>query len=148
MISPICHLHDPVVEQQDDEAGYVEGGDGGVDDEVCVVQLALCLLRVRAGVVAHDDGQAEQGGDGPDEADGAEDARVVVGLLLLRVLHGGGDGLVAVDADGNQVEDGGGRAHHVHRDVGVAQHERQRPKLEHLEKKEEEKWFTSYFKCP
>ncbi len=59
---------------------------------------------------------------------------MVAGLLLLGVLHGLRDGLVAVDADGHQVKDGGGGADHVHGDVGVAQRKGKRPQLEHLQR--------------
>lgn len=81
-------LHDPVVEDEDDEAGDVEGGHRRHDDEIRVVKLALQLLvAVGALVEPHQHRHANGDGHGPDDDDGAHHAPVVVALLLLRVLH-------------------------------------------------------------
>ena len=77
------HLQDPVVKQQNEDAGDEEGEGRGDDDEVGVVEDALRLVGVRGGVEAEEDGHAEDEGEGPDAQDGQDHAAVVVGLLLL-----------------------------------------------------------------
>ena len=74
-----------IVEEDHDDARDVEGGKRRVDNKVGVVERAVgrdATLRV---VEAEDDGQADGGRDGPNEADSQPDSFVV---LVSRVLDG------------------------------------------------------------
>jgi hypothetical protein len=79
------HLEDVVVEENHDDAGDVERGEGGIDDEVAVVEEAEIVLAVGGVVQAEYDGAAYSGGDDPDEDDGQPHAAVV---LVFGVFYG------------------------------------------------------------
>ena len=133
------YLENPVVERDHHQAGDVEGAEAGPDDEVRVVEgaddlfLLLLLLPLpgdvggvagvgvggvlRPVVEAGHDGEADGAAGGPAGSDDPVGGQRVV--TVLAVEDGRGDGQEPVQADGHQVEDGGGGAYHVHGQVEV-----------------------------
>lgn len=79
------YLEDVVVEENHDDAGDIERGQGGVYDEVAVVEEAEVVAAVGGVVQAEYDGAAYSSGDDPDEGDGQPHAAVV---LVFGVLYG------------------------------------------------------------
>jgi hypothetical protein len=79
------YLEDVVVEENHDDAGDIEGGQGGVDDEVAVVEEAEVLAAFGRVVQAEHDGAADSSGDDPDQSDGQAHSTAV---LVLGVLYG------------------------------------------------------------
>jgi len=79
------HLEDVVVEENHDDAGDIEGGQGGIYDEVAVVEEALVVAAVGGVVQAEYDGAAYSSGDDPHEDDGQPHAAVI---LVFGVLYG------------------------------------------------------------
>ena len=69
-------------------------------------------------VEAEHDGEADGEAGGPAGEDHGEGGRGVVPVLAVQ--DGRGHREEPVHGDGHQVEDGGGGAHHVHRQVEVA----------------------------
>ena len=145
MIDWAVYFEYPVVERDHDEAGDVEGAQTGPDDEVRVVEGAddLFLLHLEVGVVTDDvadvdvadvdvgdvdvvvravveaghDGETDGAAGGPAGGDDAVGRERVVPVLAVH--DGRGDGQEPVQADGHQVEDGGGGADHVTGQVEV-----------------------------
>lgn len=76
-------------------------------------------------VEAAHDGEADGEAGGPAGQDHGEGGRGVVPVLAVQ--DGRGHREEPVHGDGHQVEDGGGGAHHVHRQVEVAQGVREVP---------------------
>ena len=76
-------------------------------------------------VEAAHDGEADGEAGGPAGEDHGEGGRGVVPVLAVH--NGRGHRKEPVHGDGHQVEDGGGGAHHVHRQVEVTQGVREVP---------------------
>ena len=83
------YLEDFVVEEDHDDARYVEGRQWRVDDKIRVVEHAKCRIPRRRVVQSHDDGQSDGRRNGPHQADGQPDPFVVlVARVLDRLSHG------------------------------------------------------------
>ena len=105
---------DPVIENQYQGQGDVEGPQRGVDGVEDAVVPDGALARRGAGPAAappEQRGHGDGDGDGPDRED--HDARPPGGPLP-GVLDGVGDGPVPVQGDHAEVQDGAGAAGHVH----------------------------------
>ena len=83
------------------------------------------MCRLRPVVETKHDGEADGEREGPAEQD--DDLGWPGVVPVLTVEDGRGDGQEPVQADGHQVEDGGGGADHVHGQVEVTQGGRQVP---------------------
>ena len=75
------------------------------------------MCRLRPVVETKHDGEADGEREGPAEED--DDLGWPGVVSVLTVEDGRGDGQEPVQADGHQVEDGAGGAHHVHGQVEV-----------------------------
>ena len=84
-----------------------------------------CHFGLRSVVEAAHDGEADGEAGGPADEDHGEGGRGVVPVLAVQ--DGRGHRKEPVHGDGHQVEDGGGGAHHVHRQVEVAHRVRHVP---------------------
>jgi len=79
------HLEDVVVEENHDDAGDIERGQGGIYDEVAVVEETMVVAAFGGVVKAEYDGAAYSSGDDPDEDDGQPHSAVI---LVFGVLYG------------------------------------------------------------
>ena len=121
------YLEYPEVEDDHDQAGDVEGPDTGPNDEVRVVEGAdewllqpdVLPVSLRPVVETEHDGEADGAGDCPAGRDGEVGGKGVVPVLAVE--DGGGHREEPVQADGHQVEDGGGRADDITGQVEVAE---------------------------
>ncbi len=89
--------------------------------------LQILNLLARGVDSSHDGQEGHEEGEDPDAGDDPADAAE---REQLHVAHGRRDGVVALEADDEQVQDGHGAQHHVERDEDVAEHPAQGPLLE------------------
>ena len=99
-----------IIEYDHKQRRQIEREHGGIQKKGCVVEGALVWIAVLRLVHARQHGQRYQNAQDPNERDGQVDA---VGALVLGILDRVLDRYVAVDGDGDQVEDGGRGSHHV-----------------------------------
>ena len=109
----LLHLEVGVVT---DDVAYVHVGDVA-DVDVADVDVGDVDVVVRAVVEAGHDGETDGAAGGPAGGDDAVGRERVVPVLAVH--DGRGDGQEPVQADGHQVEDGGGGADHVTGQVEV-----------------------------
>ena len=121
------YLEYPEVEDYHDQAGDVEGPDTGPNDEVRIVEGAdegllqadVLAVSLRPVVETEHDREADGTGNRPAGCDGEVGRQRVVPVLAVQ--DGGGHREEPVEADGHQVEDGGGRADDITGKVEVAE---------------------------
>ena len=74
----IKYLENLVVEKDHNDAGYVEGGEGRVDDEIWIVEHAEGGIARRSVIQSQDDGWADGGRNEPHESDGEPNSFMIL----------------------------------------------------------------------